>query len=322
MVRLIKISALFLGVCLLTGLTVYLTLSFMIKSEETVIVPDLSGKDVVSALELLTDMGLDTKITGSDFDAAIPKNHIIFQDPEAGAEIKKGRDIRLMISKGTQSVFVPNLTGRTLQQAGVILKQNGLCAGVTSYAHSDLVGKDHVIAQEPTRGKAVHRGDCANLLVSTGRRPVYHVMPDLTGMPLDEAIHGIEPYRLQLGKVTTVVKDEMPHNTIVGQEPDAGHRIEEGTTIRLVINRSGDKMSRSSPTFSSGVQLFRYRLKEGFLKKRMRVRVNCFGRSIDFFDGLAKPGTEIWVLIPRFTDATLFLYENNELIQTKVFDTW
>jgi len=52
--RILKIAALGAAFLLVAGASAYLTLTFIIKSEDTVIVPDLVGKDVVSALELLT----------------------------------------------------------------------------------------------------------------------------------------------------------------------------------------------------------------------------------------------------------------------------
>ncbi|MCG2757790.1 MAG: PASTA domain-containing protein, partial [Desulfobacteraceae bacterium] len=67
----------------------YLTLTFIIKSENKVVVPDLVGKDVVLILEMLSDLGLNTKIKGSEYSDNVPKNHVIFQEPEPGSEIKK-----------------------------------------------------------------------------------------------------------------------------------------------------------------------------------------------------------------------------------------
>ena len=51
-----KIATLFVVFLIIAGASAYLTLTFIIKSEDTVIVPDLVGKDVVTALERLTDL--------------------------------------------------------------------------------------------------------------------------------------------------------------------------------------------------------------------------------------------------------------------------
>ena len=95
-----KITALCLVFLLAAAASAYFTLTYIIKSEDTVIVPDLVGKDVVSALELLTDLHLNTKVSGSEYSPQFPKNHVVFQEPDAGSEIKKDRDVRIIISKG------------------------------------------------------------------------------------------------------------------------------------------------------------------------------------------------------------------------------
>ena len=61
--KILKIAALITAFLLVAGASAYLTLTFIMKSEDTVIVPDLVGKDVVSALELLTDLQLNTKVS-------------------------------------------------------------------------------------------------------------------------------------------------------------------------------------------------------------------------------------------------------------------
>ncbi len=86
-VKIAKIAAIALAFIFVAGISAYFTLTLIIKSEDTVIVPNLEGKDVVYALELLTELELNTKVKGSEYTADIPKNYVVFQDPQAGAEI-------------------------------------------------------------------------------------------------------------------------------------------------------------------------------------------------------------------------------------------
>ena len=65
--RALKIAILLFAFILIVGASAYLTLTMIIKSEDTVIVPDLAGKNVVYTLELLTDLGLNTKVEGSEY---------------------------------------------------------------------------------------------------------------------------------------------------------------------------------------------------------------------------------------------------------------
>jgi serine/threonine-protein kinase len=292
----------------------------MIKSEDTVVVPDLSGKNIVYVLELLTDLGLNTKVKGSEYSADVPENNVIFQEPEPGAEIKKGRDVRIIISKGAKSILMPNLRGLSLRQAQIILEENSLRRGEISSTYSNTIRKDEIIAQVPSQGTMITRGQGVDLLVSMGGRPRAYKMPDLIGLSFNSAITMIESIDLVLGEIKTQFHKGKPLNTVVAQELLSGGCVTQGRAVNIVINRKFVKKGHNYLNESQGAGLFRYRLKDGFLKRHIRVRVNSFGISADLFDDFMKPGEEIWLLIPGQNHATVFLYEDGELLETLVYD--
>ncbi|MBW1899547.1 MAG: PASTA domain-containing protein [Deltaproteobacteria bacterium] len=320
--RILKTTSLITVFFLAAGISAYFALTFIIKSEDTVIVPDIVEKNLVYALKILSDLGLNTKVKGLEYSASVPKNHIIFQDPDPGSEIKKDRDVRVIISKGAKTIMMPNLEGLSIQQARIIIEENDLCIGMLSTTYHSIFKKETLISQTPLPGKLVTRESCVDLLISKGKRPVAYMMPDLTGIPLDDAILTVEEYNLVLGKIKSVFHENKPRNLIAFQEPLPGCRILEESIINLVINREPGNKKVSLLRRSGGVRLFKYRLGNGFLRKRIRVNVNCFGISFDLTNELVKPGSEIWTFITRNRDATLFLYEDNELIKTEVFDAW
>ena len=318
--RVIKIATLLFVFIFIVAGSAYLTLTLIIKSEDTVVVPDLIGKDVVYALELLTDLGLNTKVEGSEYSDEVPKNNVILQDPEPGSEIKKDRDVRVIISKGPKFILMPNLEGLSVQQAQIILEENSLCLGGTSSTYSNIIKKETIIAQAPLPETVTIRGGCVHLLVSMGNRPRAYQMPDLRGLSLDRAIPLVENRNLVLGAITSLFHKEKPIDTIVNQEPLSGHRIIEGSTVNLVINRKpGGKDPEYFPG-SQGGSLFRYRLKDGFLKRHIRVVLNSYGVSNVIFENFMKPGEDLWLIIPKYNHATVFLYEDNDLIKTQVFE--
>lgn len=318
--RILKIAVLFFLFVLVVGAGAYFTLTLIIKSEDTVVVPDLSGKNVVYVLELLTDLGLNTKVKGSEYNADVPENNVIFQEPEPGAEIKKGRDVRIVISKGAKSILMPNLKGLFVRQARIILEENSLRRGEISGTYSNSIKKDEIIAQFPFQGTMITRGECVNLLVSVGVRPRAYKMPDLLGLSLSSAITVIESIDLVLGEIKTHFYKDKPINTVVAQELLFGYRVTQGSTVNIVINRKPVGKGHNYLNESQGGSLFRHRIEDGFLKRHIRVRLNSFGVSIDLFDGFMKPGEEIWLLIPRRNNSTVFLYEDGELIKTLVYD--
>lgn len=319
--RIVKIAAFLIILITVVWLSAYLTLSFIIKSEDTVVVPELVGKDVVYVLEILTDLGLNLKVKGSEYSSEVPPNHVIFQEPEAGAEIKQGRDIRIIISKGTRTILMPNLKGLSFQQARIILEENGLGQGSISRTYFKNVEKDSIIEQVPSPGTMVERGTGVSLLVSLGIRPKAYKMPDLQDLSLDDAIILIERSNLLIGEIKSSFYKGKPKNVVIRQNPLSGYRVIEGTHVNIVINRKPGRKGQGYLPGPKGCRLFRYRLENGFLKRHIRVCLNSFGVSIDLFDDYLKPGEEIWFLIPA-VDATVLLYEDDQLIKTQVFDAW
>ncbi len=320
--RILKVSAIIVAVSIVIAISAYITLMMIIKSPDTVVVPDLVGKDAVQALKMLTGLGLNTKIDESEYSAAHPRDHVIFQEPEAGAEVKKGRDVRIIVSKGVQVVIVPDFLQSTLRQARLLLADNGLCLGDISYTNLEKYRKDQIIAQSPPEGSDLKRGACVSFLVSMGPLPRAIVMPDLQGLPPDDAIVEIELNNLTLGEISAYHQDGTPLDTIIGQKPLSGGRVLEGTAVDLVRNRPTDsrQVDRVRPLGSG--HLFRYRLDSGYLKRRIRIQIDVSGISLDLFYGFAKPDEEIWCIIPREDDAAVSLYEDGDLVSRRAYDTW
>lgn len=298
------------------GLSAFFTLSFFIKGEESVIVPELSGKDAVFVLQLLSGLGLNTRVSGFEYDGAIPRNHVIHQTPEPGRTIKKGRDVSLVISRGTPTVAVPDLRGYQLPQAMIVVEQNGLAAGNNATVFSDTAARGTVIAQFPRPGSTARRSDSIDLLVSQGSRPASYSMPDFEGRLLDEAMLVMDEYKLMLDGITTVYDKTKPENAVIGQTPKAGHYVEENRKIRLVVNRRAKDESTGQ---AHAGRLFRYRLPHGYLKQHIRLDLSIYGMNVTLHDSLMPPGREIWAFVPAHTQAALFLYLNDELVVSKVY---
>jgi serine/threonine-protein kinase len=311
--RIIKIVSLLLVFAAAAGISTYLTIHLLIQSEDIVIVPELEGKEIVYALELLSDLELNTKIKGSEFSNSIPKHHIISQYPEAGSEIKKGRDIRLVISKGARSVVLPNLSGLSAGQARILLEENGLRQGQLSYVHHNQRAKEEVLAQFPAPGFTGLRGDAVDILVSSGPESAQIRMVDLRGMDLSRAIATIEKHSLVLGAIKNVQKFGVANDVVIDHTPESGYPAATGSRVDLAVNRTHEGRRSGS----GQAALFRYRADPGFLRQAVRVRLNRQTDAVTIFDSFIKPGEEIWLLVPLDEPCMLLLYIDDELIKTK-----
>ncbi len=303
----------------IAGVSAYFTLTRLIKGEDTVVVPNLVGRDAVYALQLLTDLELNTKVKGSEYSANVSRNHIIFQDPGPGEIIKKGRDIRLIISKGAQTVSVPNLEGLDLQQVQLILEENGIVEGAVSKTYSVVMKEGSIITQYPPAGTEVNRGAPTDLLISIGRRPMEYQMPDLRNLSLNCAVGVIEKNRLGIGTIKPIHYPARPLNLIVGQDPPFGYHVKSGQRINLEVNQAPVVDAGGNRHGLNGGHLFRYRIPPGFLKQHIRIELRISEFSSTIYDQLMRPGKEIWVLVPGQTESAIFLYKNDQLIDTRIF---
>jgi len=317
--RILKITGLFTGFAVVGAVSAYLVLTLIIKSEDTVVVPRLDGKEIVAVLKMLSDLKLNIKVSGAEYNEAVPLNHVIAQNPSAGTEIKTGRDVRVVISKGVQTVSVPDIRNMDAATGALLLAENGLCAGKRAVIYRRLIKADRIVEQTPPAGSRVQKGTCVDFLVSRGKRPAAYKMPDLGGILPEEAMLAIERYQLRLGEIVSVSRMDRPQNTVVDQSPPAGYRVLEGTVVDLKSNRTPPAGGGEPLRPVSGAGLLVHRTGFGFLKSRIRVNINWRGRSDDIFDEFVKPGRVVRTLIPKETGVRARLYVDGQLEKTLAY---
>lgn len=313
--RIVLLAALFMT---MAGFGAYVALTLIIKGADTVVVPDLVGKDVLYGLEILSDLGLNTRVRETVYHDQVAKNHVIDQDPMPGAAIKRGRDVKIRVSRGPETIVMPNLTGLSRQQSGILLTENGLCQGVLSVMISSRHAAGQVIAQHPQPGTTVSRNTCADLLVSRPSPAPAFPMIDLSGLALETAIRRIDQLQLTVGKIRVARKIGAPLEAVVDQEPPAGYRVTIGGAVDLTVNRSGSTRPGADAQTADGTEFFRFALENGFLKKRVQVIMNQARISLSLFDDFVDPGREIWLLIPKSGNPTILVYVDGQLVETRM----
>ncbi len=315
--RFLRIGLIISTFMLAAGVGTYFTVHVLIRSENSVIVPDLRGKEVVYALEVLTDLGLNTKVKGSQYSPTVTKHHIIAQAPDPGTEIKQGRDVRMIISKGPQTVVYPNLIGMDLPLAEIALEENDLRQGSVSYTYHRQRPREEIIAQSPRPGTVGRRESPVDLLVSAGPGPQWVRMIDIKGQGLESAIDAIEKFHLVVGNISQVDLPDIQNNLVLEHSPAKGYPVSAGSSIDLTINH---RALKSNATQRQEGTLFRYRAPQGFLRQQTRVRIIRPDGAFDIFNDFVEPGEEIWLLVLRDMPTALFLYLEGELSMTKNYD--
>lgn len=223
--KLIKIPLYIAGFILLGLLFGYLTFK-VLSFSRTVDVPDLSGKSLLEANDLLNKKGLYLKIEGEDYDSTIPHGHILRQDVPAGNKVKERRGIKVTLSKGPKIQSIPAVVGESLEKAESILLQNGLKIAKLIRVHSNSVEKDRIIAQKPNPEDMV--GEKITLLVSSGPYDVIYYCPDFQGRSRQEA----EELAERLGLRVEIAGSG---ERVKSQKPKPNSRIKAGEIIHLQL---------------------------------------------------------------------------------------
>lgn len=94
------------------------------KGPEPVTIPDVVGQDKATAVSMLEEAGLKVSVEQKNSDD-VPAGAVISQSPSAGKG-EKGDTVKLTVSKGADLVVVPNILGKTKEEARQMVEEAGL----------------------------------------------------------------------------------------------------------------------------------------------------------------------------------------------------
>ena len=216
------------SVAFLSALT---AMRFAVQGRE-VGMPDLVGKSVVSARQILRGRGVGMRVEDRIY-SDLPVDAVVRQSPPPNERVKTGQDAHVVLSLGPQRVNIPQLEGRSLRAAQVELLRGGMQVGEVSSLYLPTGEPDTVTEQDPAPGTSDVTSPHVNLLVSLGARPAAYVMPELIGLPLAEAQAKLGSTGIRLSKLTPESTSGTLPGTVVGQTPARGQRIDANSNIEL-----------------------------------------------------------------------------------------
>ncbi len=124
-------------------------------------VPDVRGDEQGEATATLQNKGFEVNVV-EQFSDDVDEGKVISQDP-SGGQLEKGHTVTITVSKGSETVTVPNIklltpvadARQTLEDAGLKVKVRRIGGG----------GGGQVFNLDPPSGTEVHRGDTITLYV-------------------------------------------------------------------------------------------------------------------------------------------------------------
>lgn len=141
--------------------------------------------------------------------------------------------VAMRVALRAREVQVPDLVGRTVNDASQTLSGLGLALRVDDNRKSDpRVPTDRIMQQEPPPGVQARRQRTVRVWISAGARST--TVPELVGQTERTARIRAEQDGLEIGPISEFRSPEYPTDAIVAQQPPPSTR---SSRVSLLVNR-------------------------------------------------------------------------------------
>lgn len=273
-----------------------------------VTVPNVEKMNIKEADQTLKDAGLKMRIIAEQPDEEVEKDCVISQNPGQGQKVKKGREVKVIISTGAEEQKVPNLLGYKLDEAETILRNKGLELGDIRETFDDKYEVNEIVSQNPESGSKVPSGSKVDVVISKGKEKNTVVMPKLVGLSLAEAKNKLEENNLVLGEVTRQQSTEFYADRVISQDTNAGVLVEEQTPIKIVVSKG------PGPSAQTKIIEFTVPSQQEFYKVSIKVRDSEGEREV--YDQVHQASETVNVGITYLGSGTAEILLNGKHYQT------
>jgi beta-lactam-binding protein with PASTA domain len=204
---------------------------FVSTGKPRVEVPEVVGARESDAIATLRQAGLVPKVV--DIFSDEPQGTVIAQDPKGGTSIVEGSDVRLNVSKGRQQTGIPNVIGRSFEDAAAALREAGFSPVRRDVDAPDPEGT--VIGMSPGAGALAPPGTRVTLNVSTGASTTS--VPDVRGLDEDNARATLENEGWRIVVRDTPTGNAEEDGVVISQTPPPGEQADPGSRVTLFVGR-------------------------------------------------------------------------------------
>ncbi len=196
--------------------------------------PNFVNMTKTEAEQTATNAGLQLEVT-EEFSSDVEAGKVISQEPQFvdGYLVKDGSTVKIVVSKGENIKVVPDVVGKTREEAEQAVKAEEFEVKVVEEANSK-VQAGYVIRQDPEADEKVNAGETVTIYVSTGIKQI--TMEHVVGEKEADA----KKILTDLGFEVDIVYEEdtsKDDGVVLKQSLDVGTTVDEGTEVTLTVNK-------------------------------------------------------------------------------------
>jgi serine/threonine-protein kinase len=198
------------------------------------------------------------------------KGQVVGSDPGSGSDADKGSTVTIFIGAGPNVIAVPDVHGKSLQEARTILQDKGFVPDTTTIpVNAPKVEAGNVVGTIPSAGKQVPQGTVIQIQVATGNV----VVPDVTGLSCDQATAKMKQKTL-VATCQDSPSNDQPQGQAFDSTPKAGTLAAQNTSVTVLIS-SGPEQVTVPPVTNIDKNDAMHMLHDAGLKTAITQQVEC-----------------------------------------------
>ena len=234
-----KIAVIVVGIIAAIAVAVFAaSILFSGGGEKMATVPNILNYEQEQAVQTLKDAGFEPKIGTSDFSDTVPEGQVMDQTPDGNKQAPEGSEVTLIISKGqkpVEQVQVPNITGKTEDEALQLLQTAGL-TGKKAGEEANDAEAGTVFWQGSNTGAMLDKGSEVEYKVSSGPDEIN--VPGVLKKSYDDAYNELSALGLTVKRADGDYNDDYAEGTVMAQ--DISGKAEDGATVTLTVSPGPD----------------------------------------------------------------------------------
>ncbi|MDT0000146.1 Stk1 family PASTA domain-containing Ser/Thr kinase [Listeria cossartiae subsp. cayugensis] len=147
-----------------------------------------------------------------------------------------------LLGKSPDEVAVPDVSGKTEDQAVALLQKEGFVIGKTAEKNSDEVAEGKVINTDPAAGDMKEKGTKINLFVSIGSKKI--TMENYTGRSYTDTKALLEQQGFKNISSEEAYSSEVGKGMIISQTPTQGTEVvAKSTNVKFVVSKGAEPIT-------------------------------------------------------------------------------
>ncbi|MBC1495117.1 Stk1 family PASTA domain-containing Ser/Thr kinase [Listeria welshimeri] len=147
-----------------------------------------------------------------------------------------------LLGKSPDEIAVPDVSGKTEDQAIALLQKEGFVIGKTAEKNSDEVEEGKVINSDPEAGEMKEKGTKVNLFVSIGSKKI--TLDDYSGRSYSDTKALLEEQGFESISAEEEYSSDVDKGMIISQTPSGGSEVvAKSTSVKFVVSKGAEPIS-------------------------------------------------------------------------------